>query len=185
VIYSVINLKSLIKSCLIIGLLVGCSGEAIAKPRKQKICSYPVEAFSDTYKTYVYKKFGISIEMPDNLVSMGVSDGSIDITDRGTYKLLQCPKQYRVGRGYAGYRISWANDTIYDKSFNIKENVDLYVKKEGSYDYPTYLVILRLTNSKGQFIDVNIIDEGPIVEGNLRDYVRMYLKLGKRIEFVD
>jgi len=132
-------MKSLIQSCLLLSLLlVDCSEEAIAKPGKQKICSYPIEENSDTTKVYVYKRFGISMKMPDNLASMLLQDGSIDIIDRGTYKLLQCPVHERVGRGAPGTRISWADDTVYHSSLNIKENVDLYVRKEGG-DYPTYL----------------------------------------------
>jgi hypothetical protein len=178
-------MKSLIQSCLLLSLLlVGCSEEAIAKPGKQKICSYPIEEDSNTNKVYVYKKFGISMEMPDNLASMLLQDGSIDIIDRGTYKLLQCPVHERVGRGAPGTRISWADDTVYFKSFNIKENVDLYSRNEGG-DYPTYLIILRLVNKKGQLIDVNIYDEGLITEDSVKGYIKEYIELGKKIEFLD
>lgn len=178
-------MKSLIQSCLLLSLLlVGCSEEAIAKPGKQKICSYPIEEDSNTNKVYVYKKFGISMEMPDNLASMLLQDGSIDIIDRGTYKLLQCPEHSKQGRGAPGTRISWADDTVYFKSFNIKENVDLYVKYEGG-KYPTYLVILRLVNKKGQLIDIKIYDEGPITEDSVKGYVKEYIKLGRTIEFLD
>lgn len=179
-------MKSL-KSCLIIGLLIPSFlvGEAIAKPGKQKECSYPIEEPSDTNKVYVYKRFGISMEMPDNLASMLLQDGSIDILDRGTYKLLQCPRHQRVGRSAPGARISWANDTVYHYSKNLKENVDLYIRKEGYEGQNTYLVILRLVNKKGQLIDINIYDEGPINDNNLKEYITDYVGLGKTIEFVD
>jgi hypothetical protein len=115
---------------------------------------------------------------------MLLQDGSIDIIDRGTYKLLQCPVHERVGRGAPGTRISWADDTVYFKSFNIKENVDLYIRNEGG-DYPTYLIILRLVNKKGQLIDVNIYDEGLITEDSVKGYIKEYIELGKKIEFLD
>ncbi len=61
-----------------LGLLVVSSGEAIANKKKPP-CSYPIEVASDTDKVYRYPKFGISMVMPDNLVSMLLQDGSIDI----------------------------------------------------------------------------------------------------------
>jgi hypothetical protein len=70
-------MKSLI-SLVLSGLLVGCSDEAIANKKKPP-CSYPIEVASDTDKVYRYPKFGISMVMPDNLVSMLLQDGSIDI----------------------------------------------------------------------------------------------------------
>ncbi|MBE9232070.1 hypothetical protein IQ231_10305 [Cuspidothrix issatschenkoi LEGE 03284] len=176
-------MKSL-KSCLIIGLLIPSFlvGEAIAKPRKEKMCSYPIEENSKTYKIYVYQKFGISMVMPDNLVSMLLQDGSIDILDRGTYKLLQCPVNQRLGRGAPGISISWSNDTVYHTSLNIKKNVDLYVKKQS---YNTYLIILRLINKKGQLIDIRIYDEGPIDDSNAKVYIKEYIELGRTIKFLD
>lgn len=133
----------------------------------------------------VLQKFGISMVMPDNLVSMLLQDGSIDILDRGTYKLLQCPVNQRLGRGAPGISISWADDTVYHSSLNIKENVDLYVRKEGYQGHNTYLVILRLVNKKGQLIDINIYDEGPIDDNNVKGYIREYVELGRKIEFLD
>jgi len=169
-------MKSLI-SLVLSGLLVGCNGEAIAN-RKKPPCSYPIEIDSKTNKVYTYPKFGISMVMPDNLVSMLRQNGSIDIIDKGTYKLLQCPEKF--GRGAPGTRISWANDTVYFYSINIKENVDLYIRYEEGY----YLIILRLVNKKGQLIDITIYDEGPIDKSNVRGYIKDYIKLGRTIEFL-
>lgn len=173
-----------LKYCLLIGLLLfSFEGKVISAPKK-KMCSYPIEAPSTTNKVYVYKKFGISIELPDNLVSMGLQNGGIDITDRGTYKLLQCPLQNRIGRGSSGYKISWADDTVYHSSLNLKENVDIYVRKEGDSDYPTYLVILRLVNNKGKSVDISIYDESPITENEVKEYLEDYKELAKRVEFL-
>jgi len=177
-------MKSLISLVLSGLLVVSSGGEAIANSRKKPLCSYPIESNSDTNKVYRYPKFGISMVMPDNLVSMLLQDGSIDIIDRGTYKLLQCPRSERIGRGAPGTRISWADDTTYHYSTNIKENVDLYIRKEGG-EYPTYLVILRLVNKKGQLIDINIYDEGPIDSNNVKGFIKDYIKLGRSIEFID
>jgi hypothetical protein len=42
-----------------------------------------------------------------------------------------------------------------------------------------------LVNKKGQLIDITIYDEGPITEDSVKGYIKDYIELGKKIEFLD
>lgn len=175
-------MKSLISLVLSGALLVSC-GEAIAKPKKQpKLCNYPVEENSVITKQFFYPKFGISMELPQNLVSMLRNDGSIEILDRGTYKVLQCPPAQRLGMGYMSYVITWADKSIeYKKRIIVKDGVDLLLNSELVGIYYSYSMILRATNGRGQEVDIYISVDDGITNHNFREYLKEYMELGTKV----
>ncbi|WP_414530751.1 hypothetical protein [Nodularia chucula] len=161
-------------------LLLNFSVVAQSKPSKP-ICNYPVEEDSVFTKQFIFKKFGVSMELPENLVSMLRNNGEIEVLDRGTYKMLQCPVNQRLGNGYSSYIIRWADSTQYQKKLNIKDNVDLLLRSDLiGYKY-FYTMILRVVNSKGQKVDIFISVDDSIDNNNFEQYKKEYLELGTKV----
>jgi hypothetical protein len=124
------------------------------------------------------------IELPDNLVSMGRSDGSVEILDRGTYKVLQCPPSQRLGKGYMSYLIQWGKEGKYKRIDEIKKYVFLIINSELVGDSYSYDMSLRIIGGRDQVVDLIISQDSNIDNSNFQEMVNEYTELGKAVTII-
>jgi hypothetical protein len=167
-------------------LLVSLQSASLAEYEYNPRCNYPLEEPSKTTKTVKFPQYGIQMEIPDNWRSMLRTDGVIQILDNSTYKILQCPMKDRAASGYSSY---W----IYKATKNYMKTIPL--KRKGLYfvirayqqglDETIYFdMAIRVQTSVG-LVDVAMVEDGSIVESDLKQKEKEYIELANMINLIE
>jgi hypothetical protein len=86
-----------ILSGIILSFLICYPTLAQSRPGKLPFCNFPEEEPSEIKRTVTLNEVGIRITIPVNTRVVKRNDGSIELMDNGTYKLIQCMNQPNSG----------------------------------------------------------------------------------------
>lgn len=170
---------ALLSLALILGLSTPCFAEY--KPR----CDFEDEEISKVTRIVKFPQYGIQMEIPKNLRAMLRNDGRVEILNNATYRVFQCPKKDRLGRGYMSYHIYKAKGQ-YMKTVPIGKGVYFVVRsvKLGSEEPLYYEMAIRIQTSRG-LVDVSIVeDKGAYSKEEAIEAAKEYLELAKMISLI-
>ena len=170
---------ALLSLALILGLSTPCFAEY--KPR----CDFEDEEISKVTRIVKFPQYGIQMEIPKNLRAMLRNDGRVEILNNATYRVFQCPKKDRLGRGYMSYHIYKAKGQ-YMKTVPIGKGVYFVVRsvKLGSEEPLYYEMAIRIQTSRG-LVDVSIVeDKGAYSKEEVIEAAKEYLELAKMISLI-
>ena len=171
---------ALLSLVLILGLSSPCFAEY--KPR----CDFENEKVSKITRIVKFPQYGIQMEIPENLRAMLRNDGRVEILNNATYRVFQCPKKDRLGRGYMSYQIYKAEGQ-YMRTIPIGKEIYLVVRsvKLGSEEPLYYEMAIRVQTLVG-LVDVSIVeDRGAYSKDEVNEAAKEYLELAKMISLLE
>jgi hypothetical protein len=149
-------------------------------------CNFEDEEASEVTKIVKFPQYGIQMEIPENLRTMLREDGTIEILNNSTYRILQCPLKDREGRGYTSYQVYKAKGQ-YMKTVPIGKGLYFVVRsvKLGSEEPLYYEMAIRVQTSVG-LVDVSIVeDRGAYSKDEVKEAAKEYLELAKMISLLE
>ena len=167
-------------------LLVSLQSASLAEYEYNPRCNYPLEEPSKTTKTVKFPQYGIQMEIPENLRTMLRTDGTVEILNNSTYRILQCPLKDREGRGYSSYQVYKAKGQ-YTKTVPLGKGVYFVVRsvKLGSEEPLYFEMAIRVQTSVG-LVDVSIAeDRGAYSKEEAIEAAKEYLELAKMISLLE
>ena len=149
-------------------------------------CDFEDENVSEVTRIVKFPQYGIQMEIPENLRAMLRNDGRVEILNNATYRVFQCPKKDRLGRGYMSYHIYKAKGQ-YRKNISIGKGIYLVVRsvKLGSEEPLYYEMAIRVQTLVG-LVDVSIVeDRGAYSKDEVNEAAKEYLELAKMISLLE
>ena len=164
-------------------LILGLSSSSFAKEYNPR-CDFEDEEVSATTKLVKFPQYGIQMEIPDNLRAMLRNDGVVQILNNSTYRILQCPLKDRIGRGYSSYHIYKAKGQ-YMRTIPLAKKGMYFVIRGVKVDDTVYFeMAIRMQTSVG-LVDISIMEDGSIIESDLKVKEEEYNELAKMISLLE
>ena len=165
-------------------LILGLSNPTFAEYNPR--CDFEDEEISKVTRIVKFPQYGIQMEIPENLRAMLRNNGRIEILNNATYRVFQCPKKNRVGRGYMSYHIYKAEGQ-YMKTVPIGKGLYFVVRsvKLGSEENRFFEMAIRVQTSVG-LVDVSIVeDRGAYSKEEAIEAAKEYMELAKMISLLE
>lgn len=171
---------ALLSLALILGLSSPCFAEY--KPK----CDFDDEEISKITRIVKFPQYGIQMEIPENLRAMLRNNGRIEILNNATYRVFQCPLKDRIGRGYTSYQIYKA-EKQYMKTIPLAKKGMYFVIRgyQMGLDETVYFdMAIRMQTTVG-LVDIAIVEDGSIIESDLKVKEEEYNNLAKMISLLE
>lgn len=173
-------MKTLILILVTLGLLSN-STVAQTKPTYNNCLDFKEEALAKETVTKKFPKFNIEIKVPKNTNAIKLATGDIFITDRGTYKYLQCIQTNPNWGGKDTFGILISKRT---ESYPINEQLpnrpSTYIVATQNYNK----VALRFIFDNGN-TDISLSGSGPLSsQEEIKNEIRELLKIMETVTFL-